>query len=371
MHILIVAGQYHSLINFRGDLIKKLINCGHKVSTAAPLGGLESDDVLRSWGVNHHNISLRRTGLNVLVDLQLLFELHRLIKSENPDVVLSYTVKPVVYSAIAARLAGVPQRVAIITGLGFSFAPSASLQLYLVRCIARLAYKVGMVCTKTVFFQNPDDEADFRRLRLVSESQRVFRICGSGVNLERFAVNPYPTGPIRFLMVSRLLVDKGVLEYLRAAAIVRSLDSEVAFDLVGPVEEHPAAVPYAEIESAVANGVVRYHGYTCDVRPFLRDCHVYVLPSYREGTPRSVLEAMATGRPIITTDVPGCKETVIHGFNGLLVPPRSIDALVQAMLLFLKNRHWVAVMGESSRKIAEEKYDVHKINKEIIDRIGL
>jgi glycosyltransferase involved in cell wall biosynthesis len=220
--------------------------------------------------------------------------------------------------------------------------------------------------TTVVFFQNPDDEADFKSRGLLHPDQRIIRIPGSGVNLKHFGRNDLPRGPLKFLMIARLLVAKGVREFLQAAHEVRQSYPEVEFHLVGPFDPHPGAVSRAEIESAVSSGGVIYHGAVDDVRPFLRDCHVYVLPSYREGRPRSVLEAMAVGRPIITTDAPGCRETVIAGENGWLIPPREVASLVTAMVNMIKmDSRELGRMAAASRRLAETEYDVAVVNRTI------
>jgi glycosyltransferase involved in cell wall biosynthesis len=370
--VFVIASLAESLLNFRGDLIRHLIERGHVVVTAAPDGPADVDRTLAEWGVRRLSIGLERTGANLLADLKLLFELRRLLRAERPDVVLAYTIKPVVYGALAARWAGVPRRAAMITGLGFAFAPPTTLRQRVVRAVARGLYRAGMACTDTVFFQNPDDEADFRRAGLLRPEQGIVRTGGSGVNLNRFAALPLPEGPLRFLMIARLLVNKGVREYLQAAASARRERPELQFHLVGPFDPHPSAVPRDEIEAAVEQGAVIYHGAASDVRPHLANCHVYVLPSYREGTPRSVLEAMAVGRAIVTTDAPGCRETVVPGDNGMLVAPGQAEPLAQALLKMASlPRQEISRMAARSREIAETRFDVGLVNNQIANALSL
>jgi glycosyltransferase involved in cell wall biosynthesis len=357
-------------VNFRGDLIRHLLAQGHEVFAMAPSGPEAVDARLADWGAHRVTVQLDRTGSSVLADLRLLRELVNSFRSIRPDVVLGYTIKPVVYGAIAARIAGVRQMAAMITGLGFAFAPPANAKQGLMRLFARMLYRAAMRCTDIVFFQNPDDEADFRRGGLVHPSHRVVRIHGSGVNLNRFAPQPLPAGPMRFLMIARLLADKGVREYVAAAASVRRVHPAVTFHLVGPFDGNPASVSAEEITAAAARGDIEFHGPAQDVRPHLAGCHVYVLPSYREGTPRSVLEAMAVGRAIVTTDAPGCRETVTNGHNGLLVPARDSHALAGAMLkLIAAPVGEVERMGRASHQLATSKYDVVTINAQIADTL--
>ena len=215
---------------------------------------------------------------------------------------------------------------------------------------------------QTVFFQNPDDQKLFVQMGLLSSNYQSIVVNGSGVDLEHFYLTELPKGSPHFLLVARLLVDKGLREYVHAARKVRKKYPDTRFTIVGQVDENPNSIRQSELEEWIEERVVDYAGYLIDVRPAIESCSVFVLPSYREGTPRSVLEAMAMGRAIITTDAPGCRETVVNGDNGFLVPVRDVEALAEAMLKFVENPELVALMGQRSRKIAEEKYDVHKVN---------
>jgi glycosyltransferase involved in cell wall biosynthesis len=240
------------------------------------------------------------------------------------------------------------------------------------QCAVRWLYRRALQGADVVLFQNRDDEEVFRKRGLVRPDQDVRLVAGSGVNLERYGARPLPSGPRRFLMIARLLVDKGVREYVDAAALLRAARPDVSCELIGPLEEHPAAVSAQQIEQAVKSGAVVYHGAIRDVRPYLAAAHVYVLPSYREGTPRTVLEAMATGRPIITTDAPGCRETVIPGRNGALVAVADSDALFREMLRFADiDDAELHRMASASREIAEAKFDVHKVNAAVIAALAL
>jgi len=208
-------------------------------------------------------------------------------------------------------------------------------------------------------------------LGILSSKVPVVVVNGSGVDVENFDVTPIPVWPPHFLLIARLLGDKGVREYAEAAQRIKAAHSEVLFSLVGWIDENPDAIGQEELESWIADGRLDFLGRMSDVRQAIEACTVYVLPSYREGTPRTVLEAMAMGRPIITTDVPGCRETVVDGDNGFLVPMKSVDALVQAMEHFIEARSLVASMGVRSRQVAEEKYDVHKVNEVMLREMGL
>ncbi|OYU17901.1 MAG: glycosyltransferase family 1 protein [Rhodobacteraceae bacterium PARR1] len=346
---------------------------GHSVHTVAPAGPAWVTDTLAEWGAHHHVVELQRAGLNPLKDLAFARHIIRLCRELRPDVLLAYTVKPVVYGALAGRWCGVPTIATMVTGLGFAFMPVRGWRHALTRGVAWLLYKSAMHSAHCVFFQNPDDRADFQRLALLNRRLRVGMVNGSGVNLDHYTHSPLPEGtPRRVLLIARLLADKGVREYIEAARLVRKRHPDVVFEIIGPFDPNPAAIRKAEIEAAVQDGSVRYLGPMDDVRPALRGCHVYALPSYREGTPRSVLEAMAMGRPVVTTDAPGCRETVVDGLNGRMVPPRNAQALANALDQMLTlDRTALQRMGNEARRMAEEKYDVHRVNRQLMEPMGL
>ena len=221
-----------------------------------------------------------------------------------------------------------------------------------------------------VFFQNPDDETLFQNLGIIKTSdQKSVVVNGSGVDLKKFNIASFPK-KIQFLLIARLLGDKGVREYFKAAKAVRKNHPDIKFGLVGWIDNHPDAISKKELDESIDAGDIFFYGRMDDVKPAISESSVYVLPSYREGTPRTVLEAMAMGRPIITTDAPGCKETVKDGINGYIVKVKSSQALVEAMLCFIEQPELIESMGNSSRKIAEEKYDVDKVNKHMMIEMG-
>lgn len=371
--VFVVGSLAESLVNFRGDLIREMLACGHVVHAIAPEGPAWVDETLSAWGARREVVALQRTRQNPLTDLAFARQVARLCQQHHPDVFLAYTIKPVVYGSLAARWSGVPVIAALVTGLGFAFMPVSGWRHALTRSVAWLLYKAALACAHRVFFQNPDDMADFRRLGLFNRRLRVDIVNGSGINLERFPCVPLPPdGPRRVLLIARLLVDKGIREYIAAARTVKARHRDVQFDLVGPFDPNPAGIGRAEIDQAVRDGAVNYLGPQDDVRPMLRACHVYVLPSYREGTPRSILEAMATGRPIVTTDAPGCRETVSDGVNGRLVAPRNAGALASTLESLLDmDLPALQALGTASRHMAEQKYDVHRVNRQLMGPLGL
>lgn len=371
--ILILASLNSSLINFRGPLIKALCKAGLEVHAAAPaLTSVPSiADSLREWGVTCHDIAFQRTSINPVTDFFGLMRLFRLMRITRPDVVLGYTIKPVVYGSIAAWLARVPHRFALITGLGYAFTGEAAGKRKFINGIVRSLYALALGRTERVFFQNPDDEALFRRLNLIPRDVPSTVVNGSGIDLARFQCAPLPQGKVVFLLIARLLGDKGVREYVASARKIRKRYPQVVFRLVGDVDDNPDSVSAQEVEAWRRGGTIEYLGRLDDVRPAIESCSVYVLPSYREGTPRTVLEAMAMGRAVITTDAPGCRETVLDGENGYLVPVKSVDALVNAMSRMIEEPEQIVAMGARSRSIAEEKYDVHKVNTVMLREMRL
>lgn len=379
MTFLLVASYADSLLRFRGALIQALLEQGLRVHVAAPNLDPQATQTaqLKRLGVTTHNIPLQRTGLNPLADLQALLALFRLMRQIRPDFVMGYTIKPVIYGSLAAALAGVPHRFALITGLGYAFSgmdEAGHRRSWLQKLVHHL-YARALSTTHKVFFQNPDDEALFQRMGLLGPEAKTVVVNGSGVDVSQYAQTPLPmvSGQVqpRFLLIARLLGDKGVREYAQAAAILKARHPQAQFDLVGWIDDNPSAIDPAELDQWVSSGLMHYWGKLADVRPAIAAASVYVLPSYREGTPRTVLEAMAMGRAIITTDAPGCRETVVDGDNGFLVPVKSVEALVQAMARFIQAPHLIASMGQRSRILAEQKYDVHAVNAVMLHEMGI
>lgn len=371
MKFLLIAGYPDSLLNFRGPLIDSLLHSGLEVHVAAPdlPPGSEIRCKLERKSIQVHDIPLRRTGMNPLADTVALLSLWALIRGIQPDYVLGYTIKPVIYGSIAAWLSGVPKRFALITGLGYAFQEAEGGRRILKRLVHRL-YRLALARTGVVFFQNPDDQALFRKEHILKEDDVSVVVNGSGVDIASFAIAPLPEAP-RFLLIARLLCSKGIREYAAAAASVRATYPNIEFGLVGWVDDNPDSIAQAELDDWVSAGTLAYYGRLSDVKPAIANAGVYVLPSYAEGTPRTVLEAMAMGRPIITTDAPGCRETVTDGQNGFLVPVKSVAALAEAMTAFIRNPSLMTVMGAESRRIAEEKYDVNKVNAHMLAEMGI
>jgi glycosyltransferase involved in cell wall biosynthesis len=371
--ILVIAGHSTSLMNFRGELLRAMRARGNTVVVAAP--GLLDDQstfaALSAMGITCHDLALSRTGLNPIADLRTFANLRHLMRQVRPDLVLAYTIKPVIWGMLAAARASVAKRVSLITGLGYAFTGQARGKRRVIQMVARRLYRLALSQATLVFFQNQDDRQVFRDLNLLSLGTPSEVVNGSGVDTVAFAPADLPRGSVRFLMIARLLGDKGVREYAAAARQVRVRHPGVQFDLVGALDTNPDSIRREEVEAWCQAGDLNWLGEQRDVRPAIARCHVYVLPSYREGTPRTVLEAMAMARAVITTDAPGCRDTTIAGENGFLVPVADVAALVTAMEQFLLQPELAHSMGLASRRRAEDKYDVRKVNVAMLTAMGL
>lgn len=369
---LLVASFPDSLIKFRGPLIEALLFAGCEVHVAVPGLNPHSEIAprLKALGVQVHDIPLQRTGMNPIKDLSALFALRTLMRQIRADYVLGYTIKPVIYGSLAAWIAGVKHRFALITGLGYAFTGEAAGLRKLLRILIQQLYRFSLSRNRLVFFQNPDDEALFRELSLLKPAIPSCVVNGSGVDVAEYTMAVLPEKP-SFLLIARLLGDKGVREYAQAASLVKQRFPGVSFRLVGWIDDNPDAISRAELDAWITAGTIDFLGKLSDVRPAISDSSVYVLPSYREGTPRTVLEAMAMGRAVITTDAPGCRETVVDGDNGYLVPVQDVSALAAAMIKLVESPPRVTAMGARSRQMAEDKYDVHKVNAVMLGEMGL
>ena len=367
--VVVLASYANSLMNFRGPLIAELVSRGHRVFALAPDIDEETAARVRQLGAEPVPIRLARASLNPFGALTTVRDLRRAFRSIAPDIVFAYTITPIVLGAAAARSAGVPRFVCLVTGLGYPFMEGREIKRLLSRLSAKLMFKSAFRHASLAVFQNPDDLDDLRGMGLFPPDLRTLLVNGSGVDIEHFAPAP-PPPRASFLLIARLLKDKGLREFGRAAARLKAERPDVRISLVGFFDISPDGIGKAELDRMIAAGV-EYLGPQSDVRPALREHSVYVLPSYREGTPRSVLEAMATGRPVITTDVPGCRETVTDGVNGLLVPAKDADSLYRAMRRFVDEPERIAPTAAESRRIAEEKFDVHKVNAALLAATGL
>jgi len=363
----IISSQAFSLVNFRGRLIADLVAQGDRVYALAPD---YTDDFLaqmRELGAIPVEFELTRTGMSPWRDLLDMMKLTVLLRQLKPDVTLCYFIKPVIYGTLAAWMARVPHRVAMIEGLGYVFTTTGS-KLSWSRVLLRegvsLLYRMALSRAHRVIFLNKDDIFEFLKLGLV-DSSKISHLEGIGVDLDYWTVVAPVPNPVTFLLAARLLREKGIIEFTQAATQVKKSHPQTRFILLGALDPNPGSLDAAQVKQLVNHGIIEWPGHV-NLKPWMAQASVYVLPSYREGLPRSTQEAMAMGRAVITTDVPGCRETVIDGVNGYLVPVRDAAALGQAMLNFVNHPELIATLGSQSRRMAEERFDVNKINPQLL-----
>lgn len=357
LKVLLLSNDIGNLYRFRSALIREFVSRGYQVFAAAPPQSGSYQARIEGLGAVFCPWDIRRTGRNPLPDLVAVAKLARLLRHVRPDIFFGYTIKPVIYGMLAARLVGVPWRTAMITGLGYAFMHGEKFSGKIVQSLGWLGYRAALNQANVVVFQNDDDIASFRKWGLLSRHVLVGKVNGSGVDIQQYSERPLPEGPPVFLMMARLLRDKGVYEFIDAARRVRQRLPTARFLLVGAPDSNPTAIRQSEVDGWVAEGLIDYRGHLEDPRPALAEAHVFVLPSYREGTPRVNLEAMATGRAIITTDVVGCRETVIDGVTGLLVPSHDPAPLAEAMFRLGSDLGLAANMGKAGRCLCEERFE--------------
>ena len=361
-----IGGHAPSLINFHQHLLQEIQQRGYEIH-AIGSDDKQTANRLRTMGVHFHSVPINRHSISPLNDFFYFMRLYTKIRKINPDLCLAYTIKPVIYGLLAARLVGVKEKYSLIIGLGYAFI-AKGVKGSFVKMVACILYTLAFRLSKRVIFLNEDDKDYFCHLKLISKGKSVV-VNGSGVDLTYFIPSPFPK-KLAFLMIARFLPEKGIFEYLEACKRLKAEFPSVRGCLVGFIDNASAGVTKKTIQSWEAFGIENL-GKLEDVRPALREASVLVLPSYREGIPCSVLEAMAMGRPIITTDTPGCRQTVEEGKNGFLVPIKNSEALYQAMLKFVNDPALISSMGEASLALVREKFDVRKVNEVMLDIMDL
>lgn len=352
MHILMTVNAAWNIWNFRRPVVEALLGDGHRVTVLAPRD--EAVPKLEGLGCHVRPLGMSVKGLNPLEDLKLQRRLTRTFREEQPDAVLSYTIKNNVFGARAARAVGVPF-LPNVTGLGTAFLSGKLLQ-----AVTEQLYRRSFSVLPTVFFQNEDDRDLFLDRSMVRPDQAQL-LPGSGIDLDRFAPSSMPPAedPPVFLMIARLLRDKGVLEFVDAARQIKARHPKVRFQLLGAAgSENRSAIDRATLDTWVAEGAVEYLGTISDVRPAIKAASCVVLPSYREGAPRTLIEAAATARPVIATDVPGCRAVVDRDVSGFLCEVRSSKSLAAAIERFLAlPPAGQEAMGQAGRTKMEREYD--------------
>ncbi|QHS09408.1 glycosyltransferase family 4 protein [Sinimarinibacterium sp. NLF-5-8] len=362
------------LLTFRKELISELSMQGHKVYCFALDFNDQTRARVRDLGGIPVDYSLSRGGLNPLRDFFDTFALYRKFKQLEIDLMLAFFVKPVIYGSFAAKFANIRTRIGMLEGLGFSFTEQPyrlPFKTQLIRWVQVRLYKLAIPSLNKIIFLNDDDPKDLIHKYSI-KAQSVEVLGGIGLNLNNFPYSQVDQDKIRFIFVGRLLAEKGIREYINAAKLVKSQYPDVEFVVLGGLDESsPGGLTKEGLDTLIADGTVIFPGFVDDVSRWIAESSVFVLPSYREGFPRSTQEAMAIGRAVITTDVPGCRDTVIDGVNGFLVPKWDSVALSKAMLKFIENPTLVSSMGGESYKIAKDKFDVFKVNRRLISILGI
>lgn len=366
---LIIGSSVFTLAHFRLELMQQIQAKGYEVVACSPVENNELVSRITEKGIRFLPIWHKHASINPFSHFSTYFAIAQIIKTYKPEYVLSYTLKLVVIGSYLAKRYNTPFIASMITGLGFVYSGESFKQRLLQFLLNRML-KHTLSCNKAVIFQNPDDAKQFMDQDIV-EAGKVSVVNGSGINIEEYKPLPYPES-CSFILVSRLLHEKGISEYVEAAKVIKLKYPYVKFYLVGKHYQSPSSIDKVELNVWIQSGVIDYLGELNDIKPAIAQASVFVLPTYyREGTPRAILEAMAMARPVITTDMPGCRETVANGENGYLIPPKNTQALIEAMQNFIERPEWIVLMGSASRKLAESKYDVRLINTAILQALKM
>lgn len=395
MKVIVLTADANTLIYHRGDLIRDMAKAGCEVVTSAAEDYPHVREFMAELGGRHEPVRMVRSRVNLVRDRETWLDMFRLFRRERPEALFAYTIKSVLYGCPIARLAGVPKVYALLPGLGFTFVKQTTLKGRLLQLVSKLMHRAALLCADVIFMQNQDDLRLFRELKLLPPGVPVHVTAGSGVNTDEYPHVPLEEdaelaagGPMRFVLVSRLLLSKGVAVFAEAARRVKAEFPEAEFHLVGPFDPNPNRVEESQVEGWVKEGLLKHHGMVRDVAALLKKMHVFVLPTwYREGVPHATLEALSMGRVIITTDSVGARECVrlsvegqaqreagedlMHGENGFLTRPQSVEAVAEAMRRCLGNRREICQMGAASRRLAEEVFDVRIVNDIILRAMGL
>lgn len=376
MKIIIIGTVASSFYGFRADLIKALLEKQHTVYAFISEYTQEELKKVESLGVIPVTYQLNRGGLNPLVDIKSTYALSKQIKNISPDLVFSYFSKPVIFGTLAAKLAKVPKVIGMLEGLGYAFTDQPeglNKKTKLIKSVQVFLYKVALPQLDKVIFLNPDDPKDLLELYNITV-KKVEILGGIGLDLDDYGLQTlkYIDTPIKFLFIGRMIKEKGIHDFIAAAEMVKQSYPDAEFTVLGAIDtSNPGALQQSELNRLVSLNIINYPGQVDSVQDWIASSHVFVLPSYREGVPRSTQEAMAIGRAVITTDVPGCRETVIDGVNGFFVEKWNPQALADKMIYFIEHPEQIKIMGEESYKLAQEKFAADKVNKRLINMLDL
>lgn len=363
MKFMLISPKNRTVYNFRGDLIKEIIKKGYEVVVIGP--NKDNIEKIEELGARFIEVNLDKDSTGIKSNIQYYNNLKKVMKEENPDIVLGYTIKPVIFGTLAAKKAKIKNTYSLITGLGQVYSQFATTKMKIIRFICGCAYKMTFKYNKKVIFQNIDDLNECVNRKYVNREKCVV-VDGSGVNLEKFQRNDLPKENI-FLMISRMIKTKGTMEYLQAAEIVKKKYPDTKFLYLGKPENKKRYIKEDDIRNYKDNNIVEFLAETDDVPSVIAKSTVMVLPSYyREGIPRTLLEALAMARPIITTDSIGCREAVKDGVNGFCIPIKNVDVLAEKMISMIENREKLEKMSEESYNYCRKKFDVNIINEKMM-----
>lgn len=366
MHIVIVATAGESLIKFRGPLIREWVKRGNRVTCISIENPSEMEHDIKELGASYYQVSGNRTGTSVVEGLRMIKKYKKAFKELQPDACFLYMSKPIAFGGLAAISLKIKKLYVFQTGLEIAFY-SKGFKNWLVRIVLKHLFRKVQKKCDTVFFMSHHDQEKMIGWKLVDE-KKTFYVDGSGVDMNKFKRTPLPKD-ISVLMTARLVWSKGIREYIEAAKYVKQLHPEVRFMLVGGLDENSEALSKDELDSLVNEGVIDYKGYLKDVRPALKEAAIFVLPSYHEGKGTAILEAQACGRVIVTTDAPGCSETVVDGYNGFIVPVKNGKALAEKILYLVDNSHLINEMGNNAYEYCKKTFSsdiiVNQISNEM------
>lgn len=376
MKIAIIGTVASSFYGFRAGLIKALREKQYVIYAFTSEYSMDDLKKIEALGVIPVTYELNRGGMNPLADAKATYALSKKIKEVAPDLVFSYFSKPVIFGTLAARMAKVPQIIGMLEGLGYAFTDQPeglNNKTKLIKNIQALLYKIALPQLDKIIFLNPDDPKDLLAFYNI-KAKKVEVLGGIGLDLDDYGFKPIKSieSPIKFLFIGRMLKEKGIHDFIAAAKMVKQRYPDVEFTVLGAIDaSNPGALKQSELDQLISLNIINYPGQVDNVQDWIAQSHVFVLPSYREGVPRSTQEAMAMGRAVITTDVPGCRETVIDGVNGFLVEKWNPKALADKMIYFVEHPEQIKAMGDKSYKLAQEKFDAGKVNKRLINMLGL
>lgn len=372
--IILVGTTASNLYGFRKDFILASIKKGYQVYAFVSEYNDKWLEKIRNLGAIPVIYKLSRGGLNPLFDIFSIYQLAKKIKKINPAIVFSYSAKPSIYGTLAAKLAKVPRVIGMLEGLGYTFTEQPegiSTKTFFIRKIQVFLYKLAFPKLDDLIFLNPDDEQDLlRNYRITVKNVHI--LGATGLDLREYSYRLATINPINFLFIGRLLKEKGIFEFIEAIKIVKKKYPLTNFTILGEIDtENPGALKNEQLDELIAEDIFQYPGHVSNVIEWIHQSSVFVLPSYREGLPRSTQEAMAVGRPVITTDVPGCRETVVEGVTGFLVPRWNSQALAEKMIYFIQHPEQINKMGYQARVYAEEYFDANKVNIKLLEILAI